>query len=101
MKKGVTIELDKVRTLRYGINALVKVEELTGKPLTSIDLNHVSITDLRTILFAGLYHEDKDLTPEIVGEIIDEYSNITSIAEKLGEAFNLAFGERGEEPQKK
>ena len=30
MKRGVTIELDRPRTLRYGINALAKVEDLTG-----------------------------------------------------------------------
>ena len=33
MKQGVTITLDKPRTLRYGLNALAKVEDLTGKPL--------------------------------------------------------------------
>ena len=72
MKKSVTIELDKARNLRYGINALVTVEELTGKPLTRLDLESVSIKDLRAILYAGLCHEDKTLTPEKVGELIDE-----------------------------
>ena len=82
MKNGVTINLDKPRTLRYGINALVKVE----------DLSHVGIKDLLIIVYAGLCHEDKTLTLEKVGDLIDEYSNITEIAEKLGEAFTLAFG---------
>ena len=92
MKKTVTIELDKARNLRYGMNALVKVEELIGKPITKLDLENISMKDLRSILFAGLYHEDKELTSEYVGDLIDEYSNITAIAEKLGEAFNIAFG---------
>ncbi len=92
MKKTVTIELDKARNLRYGMNALVKVEELTGKTITKLDLENISMKDLRTILFAGLYHEDKTLTPESVGNLIDEYSNITAVADKLGEAFNVAFG---------
>jgi hypothetical protein len=48
--------------------------------------------DLRTILFAGLYYEDKNLTPEKVGELIDEYSDIGTIATKLAEAFTIAFG---------
>ena len=30
-KFGVTLELDKPRTLRYGMNALVKIEEMLGK----------------------------------------------------------------------
>ena len=92
MKKSVAIELDKARNLRYGINALVTVEELTGKPLTKLDLESVSIKDLRAILYAGLCHEDKTLTPEKVGQLIDDYTNITEIASKLGEAFTLAFG---------
>lgn len=93
MKKSVTIELDKARNLRYGINALVRIEELLGKPITSLDLTRLSIADLRNIVFAGLAHEDKDLTSEKVGDLIDEYADITVIAEKVGEAFTLAFGE--------
>ena len=92
MRKSVTIELDKIRNLRYGLNALVKVEELTGKSITKLDLENISMKDLRTILFAGLYHEDNDLTPEKVGELIDDYSNIGEVAGKLGEAFTIAFG---------
>lgn len=93
MKKSVTIELDKARNLRYGMNALVKIEELIGKPITKIDLNSVSIKELRDILYAGLAHEDESLTPEKVGALIDDYSDIVTIGEKLGEAFNLAFGD--------
>jgi len=96
MKKSVTIELDKARNLRYGMNALVKVEEMTGKSITSLDLESLSMKDLRTIVYAGIYHEDKELTPEIVGELIDDYSTIGEVAEKLGEAFTIAFGESNE-----
>lgn len=73
MKNGVTINLDKPRTLRYGINALVKVEDLTGKSITALDLSHVGIKDLLIIVYAGLCHEDKTLTLEKVGDLIDEY----------------------------
>ena len=92
MKPGVAIELDKPRTLRYGMNALIKIEELTGKNLTKLDLDNISIKDLRTIAYAGLFHEDKNLTPEKCADLIDEYSDITTIAGKLGEAMTLAFG---------
>lgn len=92
MKKSVTIELDKARNLRYGINALVKVEELTGKSITKLDLENISMKDLRTIVFAGLFHEDNMLSPESVGNLIDEYSTVEETASKLGEAFTLAFG---------
>ena len=62
MKKGVTIELDKPRTLRYGMNALAAIEDLSGKTLMSLDLNSVGIKDLLIIVYAGLCHEDKSLS---------------------------------------
>lgn len=91
-KKTVSIQLDKERNLRYGMNALIKVEELTGRPISKLDLDNITMKDLRTIVYAGLYHEDKDLNPEQVGEIIDEYADISYVAEKLGEALTAAFG---------
>lgn len=92
MKHGITINLDKPRTLRYGINALAKIEDLTNKPLVKLDLKNVGIKDLLIITYAGLCHEDSNLTIEKVGDIIDEYSSLGEIAEKVGEALTLAFG---------
>lgn len=92
MKQGITITLDKPRTLRYGLNALAKIEDITGKSILSLDLNKVGIKDLLAIIYGGLYHEDKTLTIEKVGNLVDEYSNLTEIAEKLGEALTVAFG---------
>lgn len=100
MRKGITIELDKPRTLRYGMNALAKIEDITKKSIVNIDLNNIGIRDLLAIIYAGLYHEDKTLTIEEVGNLIDEYSNMNDIAEKVGEAFTLAFGaNKGETPK--
>lgn len=92
MKNGVTINLDRPRTLRYGMNALAKIEDITGKSILALDLNKVGIKDLLAIVYGGLYHEDKTLTIEKVGDLIDEYSNLNEIAEKLGEALTAAFG---------
>lgn len=93
-KQGVTLELDRPRTLRYGMSALVKIEELTGKTISKLDLENISMKDLRTIVYAGLFHEDKSLTPEKISELIDEYSELSIVAEKLGEAMTLAFGSK-------
>ncbi len=92
MKKGVTIELDKPRTLRYGINALVRIEEILGRPIMNLDLENLGVKELRVIVFAGLCSEDTTLNVEQVGDLIDEYSDLNTIAEKLGEALSLAFG---------
>ena len=56
MKNGITITLDKPRTLRYGMNALAKIEDLTGKSILALDLNKVGIKDLLAIIYGGLYH---------------------------------------------
>lgn len=99
MKQGVTLVLDKPRTLRYGINALAKIEDATGRPLMQLDLNSVGIKDLLAIVYAGLYHEDKSLTIEKVGDLIDEHSNLNEVAEKIGEALTIAFGSTKETPK--
>lgn len=100
MKQGVTIELDRPRTLRYGMNALVKIEELTGKTISKLDLENISIKDLRTKVYAGLFHEDKNITPKSVADLIDEYSELQTVANKLGEAMTLAFGKGNEQRPK-
>ena len=92
MKKGVTIQLDKPRTLRYGINALAKIEDIIGRPIMGLDLEKLGIKELLAIVYAGLYHEDKNLTVSKVGDLIDDYSDLNEIAEKLGEALTEAFG---------
>lgn len=97
MKYGVTIELDRPRTLRYGMGALVKIEELTGKSISKLDLDNIAIKDLRSIIYAGLCHEDKNLTLEKVSEIVDDHSDLPTVAEKLGEAMTLAFGSKNEQ----
>lgn len=101
MKKGIIIKLDRPRTLRYGINALCVVEDLIDKQITKLNMEEVSLKDLRSIIYAGLFHEDNSLTVEGVGELVDEYSNITEVAEKVGEALELAFGDGAEKKTEK
>ena len=99
MKKGVIYKLDKERTLRYGINALARIEDSIGKPIMGLDLEHLGMKELLAIVHAGLYHEDKTLTIEQVGDLIDDYSDINEVAEKLGEALTIAFGKPDKNPK--
>lgn len=92
----VIVQLDKPRKLRFGVNALITVEEMTGKSITEFNFNSISMKDIRTIIYAGLVHEDKDLTPEIVGNLIDEYSSVTEISEALGKAMDNTYGKAKE-----
>ncbi len=86
------LELDRPRKLRYGMGALILIEELTGKAITQLDMQNIKIGDLAKILYAGLYNDDKALTVEKVVDLIDEHSDITTVSEKLGEAMTNAFG---------
>lgn len=94
-KPYVTLELDKPRRLRYGMNALITIEDLLGRSFTDLQGNKsFGLKDFRTIIYAGLIHEDKDLTPDIVGDLIDEYSTFEIVSKKMEEAFSAAFGEK-------
>ena len=86
-KKIVTIRLDKERILKFNLNALILAEEITGKKLASLgaDTNGFDLAFLRGMLYAGLKHEDSELTLEQVGDLID-MDNMEEVTNKLGEA---------------
>lgn len=86
----VTVELDKERTLKFTLNSLVYIEDC-GVDIQNMGKNgSMKLKDLRTLLFAGLMHEDKNITPEEVGEMID----VVDI-EPISQALNQAFGSVG------
>lgn len=89
MKKLVKINLDKERTIKFNLNALITAEKITGKKLSELgdSKDSFDLEFLRGMLFAGLSHEDKDLTVEAVGEMID-MDNLEDVTNKLGEAMN-------------
>lgn len=86
------IELDKMRNFRYGMKALHLIEKKLGKPVAKIDMENLTMEDAAVIIWAGLQHEDKDLTPEKVMDLVDEYSSLPAVMQAMGEAFAAAFG---------
>lgn len=84
-KKMVKVELDKERNLYFNLNSLEVIEELTGKSIDKLG-EGMSISMLKAVVYAGLIHEDKDLTPEAVGDMIG-FEDIKSISDAIGEAF--------------
>ena len=83
-KKIIQINLDKKRNIWFNLNSLITIEKVTGLKFSEIG-EDVSLEIVRAMLFAGLQWEDKDLTLEQVGELID-FDNMTEVMEKLGEA---------------
>jgi len=86
------IQLDKVRNFRYGMKALHLIEKKLKKPISKIDMENLTMEETAIIIWAGLHHEDKDLTPDKVMDLVDEYSNIPAVMQAMGEAFAAAFG---------
>lgn len=86
-----TINLDKVRTFKYGMRAIDTLEKKLKTPVAKLDMDNLTMEQLATVLWAGLVHEDRNLTPDGVIDLIDEYSSIGEIASVMGEAFQSAF----------
>jgi len=82
----VKVKLDKERVLKFTLNSLIYAEE-NGVDIQNLGkTGSVKMKDLRTLLFAGLMHEDEDLTAEAVGGMID-VANLEPISKALNEAF--------------
>lgn len=98
-----TIVLDKARNMRLGMKAISLVEKKLKKPIAKLDMDNLTMEDMATIIWAGLFHEDKSLNVDKVMDLIDEHSNIRDVMTAVGEAISQAFGdseESGESPEK-
>lgn len=91
------IILDKTRNFRYGMKAISLIEKKMKCNVSKIDFENLTMEDTATLIWAGLVHEDRELSPEKIMDLIDEYSNIQDVAKIMGEAMNEAFGVKSEE----
>jgi hypothetical protein len=80
------VQLDKERTIKFDLNTLISIEDSLGYSLAEMGEN-ISIRVLRTMLTAGLIHEDPELTEEKVGSLI----TMDNMAE-VQEALTIAMG---------
>lgn len=91
--KPIPIQLDRERNLKFDLNAFIELEDVYG----SIDdafkgLESGRIKAIRTILWAGLIHEDESLTEKQVGTLV-AVNNLNEVVAKLIEAVNMALPE--------
>jgi hypothetical protein len=82
-KNTVAIMLDKERHLYFDVNSLVALEE-AGVEFSELD-GKIKTSALRKIIWAGLLHEDKELTLEQVGAMIP-FQRIKECGEAVGKA---------------
>lgn len=91
------IQLDKSRNFKYGMKAISLIEKKFKRPITQVDMDNLTMEDTAVIIWAGLQHEDRNLNPDKVMELVDEHSNMVAVVELMGEALQGAFG--SEEPE--
>lgn len=98
--KLVPIQLDKERHLKYDFNAFCEIEERLGSVDAAFDiLQNFSIKGMRTLLWAGLIHEDDSLTEREVGAMVG-FSGVEHLAKLITEALVGAMPEaKNQEPK--
>jgi Phage tail tube protein, GTA-gp10 len=74
-------------SLRYDLNALVELEEKMGVPLSEMGEMKITIRNVRAMLWAGLIHENEELTEKEVGGLVD-MQNMEEVQVAISEAFN-------------
>ena len=85
------IKLDRERSFKYNMRTLSNIEKKFGKPLMQIPGmtdGQLTMADYATVMCEGLKHEDPDLTPDKVMDLIDEHSDLATVAEVMWQALN-------------
>ena len=87
----IKVTLDKPRIIMFDLNALAAFEETTGRSvLNGLSLEGLAVKDLRALFWAGLLHEDPDLTLQQVGAIVHP-GNLMYIFKQINIAMGLAM----------
>lgn len=91
--KPVKIVLDKERNLLFDFNAFSELEDVYGSAEKAFDkLQKGSIKALRTLLWAGLVHEDESLTEKAVGKMLG-LADVKYVSEKITDALKVSAPE--------
>jgi len=90
----ITIKLDKERHLKFGLKALKSIEKASGQSALSGEFWSVpTATNFSILLWAGLLHEDPELTIEQVDELVDNYSSLDVLYTSIAQAWGAAMPE--------
>lgn len=91
---NIKIKLDRERSLKYDLNSMCIIDEHGGMDEAKLS----SPAGLRLMLYAGLVHEDPDLTLEQVGAMVD-IRQLEEISEAVGKALNRDMAPSGQAEQ--
>jgi hypothetical protein len=90
----VPIELDRPRMLRFDLNAFCAFETTVGQSIEAVwgSFDRQPFTSIRALLWAGLLHEEPELTLEGAGRLITP-ADLYKAGSAIGQALGAAFGE--------
>ena len=92
----VDVKLDRPRKLKYDFKAMRLIEKETSKNMLNPKIwQEMNATDLSIFVWAGLKHEDPNLTVEHVEEMLHP-GNMAETIYKVGEAWGLSMPEAKE-----
>lgn len=87
----VPIELDKPRGLKFDLNAFAELEDKFGSMDAAFQaMQKGSLKAARTLLWAGLLHEDETLTERKVGGLVT-LANMSAIMDRITSALTAAM----------
>lgn len=86
--KKIAVHLDKERNLAFPLMSLVRLKKEYGLSLQDLadEQKAQDIENIIKVIWAGLIHEDKELTVEDVGYMID-ISELPAVSEKISMMF--------------
>lgn len=78
---------DSEYTLRYDLNALVELEDKMGVPLSEMGEMKITIRNVRSMLWAGILHENAEITEKEIGSHVD-MENMEEVQSAISKAFS-------------
>ena len=87
----IPIELDRPRGLKFDLNAFAELEDKFGSMDAAFQaMQKGSLKAARTLLWAGLLHEDETLTERKVGGLVT-LANLSGIMDSITSALTAAM----------
>lgn len=84
--KNYTINLDRERNFHYGVKAIGTIEQNLSMNITNLDVSKFTMNDAVMTIWAGLVHEDEELTLNNVFNLVDDATVFVNALEKATEA---------------
>ncbi|PFW43801.1 hypothetical protein [Priestia megaterium] len=78
---------EKEFTLRYDLNALVELEDKLGVPLSEMGNIQITIKNVRSMLWAGVIHQEPEITEREVGSYVG-MENMEEVQKAISTAFS-------------